>query len=449
MPKMADDVDGETEVEYFGCHAKESKYQIKIVICIICGTVYHRSCVTRKTGIFRLERNFIICCNDLTSKLNKKELENKAAESKVDAMVNKIKDYKKAVEELSVKYATKCTELDNLKEIMKGKEDDELDNDDNCDESNKNYKLENKYLKHLLNEVKSKCDALNESNFLLREKLANKVNSSYASVTANKQITTNTQPNNPAIIVTGMSDINLDEKYASVRKTLADKAIVPIEKVILTKKNIIVKCKNESDVLETEKILKKCVNDVNVSVETRKNPLVRVVNVIDNIASLNDDKIIEDISIRNNLVPEGISIKYKYFNNTTKKGTLVMELSSDNYERIMNYRKIYFKSNRHQVYDDFNINPCYKCCKYGHSAKQCRNNICCKYCSDEHDSRNCTNTGNLRCKNCLDSNHRYNMKLRTTHSAFDRKACVTYKHLVKRVIQATNYPYSPFLDGGE
>jgi len=44
---------------------------------------------------------------------------------------------------------------------------------------------------------------------------------------------------------------------------------------------------------------------------------------------------------------------------------------------------------------------CYNCQRFGHTAPRCEQpKPACRYCAGEHDSRECTNKGNIKCANC-------------------------------------------------
>lgn len=281
----------------------------------------------------------------------------------------------------------------------------------------------------------------------MKEKLKNQSSLSYASVMGNNNKSAITKNNKPAIVITGQTNTNFQEKFDSIKNALANKVQVPIDNVILAEKKIIVKCKNEADLVKTENTLKQNIKDININIETKKNPIVRIVNIEEEITYLADEEISRDLCLRNELENTGVKITHKYKNNRTKKFTMVIELNNLNYEKVMFNKKIYFGANRYRVFDDFNVNLCYKCNKYGHSYKKCRNKICCGFCSKDHDSKNCTDKNDLKCINCSECNHKYNLKLNTTHAASDKENCKTYMYLVKRNIQKTNYPFNPLQEG--
>lgn len=56
----------------------------------------------------------------------------------------------------------------------------------------------------------------------------------------------------------------------------------------------------------------------------------------------------------------------------------------------------------------------------------------------------CNQKNSLKCNNCTYNKEKYKLKIDTAHAAFDRGKCDTYKHLVRRRIQQTDYhTYNP------
>lgn len=67
-------------------------------------------------------------------------------------------------------------------------------------------------------------------------------------------------------------------------------------------------------------------------------------------------------------------LKHQFKNNPTNKWTIIFTLNKSNYESVMRTKKMYLRYNKYSVYDDLNVNICYKCNRYDHSSKKCRNN---------------------------------------------------------------------------
>lgn len=173
--------------------------------------------------------------------------------------------------------------------------------------------------------------------------------------------------------------------------------------------------------------------------------MIKVINIDYDLGNENIENIKEDILIRNDLKDEAdkFDIVYKYLNEDNKIWTIIVEVSSYSYAKIMDTKKLYVGTNRCPVFDDFNLNICYKCSKYGHSSKKCRNNEICGYCAQNHSSKNCQQKDDTKCSNCIDFNNRYNQNRPINHAAGNRNICPSYKALLGKCIAKTDYPYNP------
>ena len=94
---------------------------------------------------------------------------------------------------------------------------------------------------------------------------------------------------------------------------------------------------------------------------------------------------------------------------------------------------------RYKVFEDFNVNRCYNCNGYGHSAKKCKEKISCKFCAEEHDGKVCPDTSQKKCSCCAKANDKYKLNLNTNHYAFEENLCGTYKYFKNVSIANTSY----------
>ncbi|GIY37464.1 CCHC-type domain-containing protein [Caerostris darwini] len=81
---------------------------------------------------------------------------------------------------------------------------------------------------------------------------------------------------------------------------------------------------------------------------------------------------------------------------------------------------------------------CFKCCKFGHLAKHCKEEKpLCTHCgSNEHTWKNCK--ASPTCINCTQSNEKNNKKNETNHCCTS-KSCPIYIKEVKFIASKTNY----------
>ncbi|XP_053207749.1 uncharacterized protein LOC128391824 [Panonychus citri] len=99
--------------------------------------------------------------------------------------------------------------------------------------------------------------------------------------------------------------------------------------------------------------------------------------------------------------------------------------------------KFFFNFKEITVVDYFHVSLCYRCFSYDHSAKLCKNQICCRYCSGSHDGKTCGvkfNKNAYRCDVCKRKGKEEN------HTPFDWE-CPEYQRRLRHAIQLINYDY--------
>ena len=68
-------------------------------------------------------------------------------------------------------------------------------------------------------------------------------------------------------------------------------------------------------------------------------------------------------------------------------------------------------------------------------------------CAGNHREDNCDNKENVKCINCEYSNSKFNTNRCTEHKATDKGKCESYRYLLSRVVNNTDYPYNPIKNG--
>ena len=104
---------------------------------------------------------------------------------------------------------------------------------------------------------------------------------------------------------------------------------------------------------------------------------------------------------------------------------------------------IYIGFKRCKEYDEFNVNRCYTCNKYGYNSKKCTSKQTCANCAEEHNTNDCPNPDKQIYVNCISIKTKDKFKVSTLHKAFDSINCEYYKWIVTRKIENTKYPFDP------
>lgn len=428
--KMAGDTDiAESSAKTFKCHS--NILVPKIVICIICESVFHTNDFNRcnKGGSGKFISDMLVICAkhnvDITSK-------------------NKFDNIELCENARTIIAHTKMFEKDKVREdirhnISLNKTRESMLMDDTIIEDElAMLKVENDLLKELNTELK-------EKNELLREIVKDKSNNnnsnaaSYADIT--KSDVTDTRKIIPNIVVKA-KDKNDRDTVNQVKNQLLGDITVPIKKLLTNKTgDVTIKCKNKEDVGRTMAILSnKLKNKYQVEVQTLKAPRMKILNVQND---MNLDDLTEDIKNRNPAMLNGNFTLVNEFKNASKQRTVILEAAPEIYSAIVkNEYKLYTGYQCCKVVDDINLNLCFKCGRSNHSGKNCKNETKCLKCSGDHETTNCK-ADTIKCVNCAFYNGKYNQDKCTNHHPNDTSKCEYIKFKLQKLLNTTDYPTMP------
>ncbi|XP_044575208.1 uncharacterized protein LOC123259016 [Cotesia glomerata] len=219
---------------------------------------------------------------------------------------------------------------------------------------------------------------------------------------------------------------------------------MPINKLVTDKDSAVsVQCKNKVDVTRVKSILSEKLGDkFDVNLQCLKFPKVKVVNVV---TELDKQNLIDDIYNRNFLDFDGGFNVLSDHMNKSGKCVLVLELSPEASVSIKaNGFFIYVAHQRCRVFDVFDVNLCYKCCRSNHSYKKCSNDVKCAVCAGGHETKSCKSS-EFKCLNCVYYNKKFNKNRCTNHKATDASKCEYLKYKVNKYIASVDYPVEPIL----
>ena len=297
--------------KYYVCHPKK---KVTAVICILCDAAYCRSEFIKNVEINEgrfITSSLIICPEHKITNKNDviENFESLNEESKIMISI-----FKKRIELLKIELEEKCNEIKKY----------QLENENKLIQTtdiNEDEISELSYIKNLNSTLKASNDEsrdhnteLRESNAFLRKLIEEKTNGNknYANVLKSSK---NKLPVN--IIIKGKENYNgnvLDE----VRKEILKTTEVPILSLnSYNEEKFVIKYKNESDSKNLNEILKKSIgNKLKINVEERKNPLIKVAAIQND---LEIDDLEQDIANRNNISTDNIKVKHIYKNKQTNK----------------------------------------------------------------------------------------------------------------------------------
>lgn len=123
--------------------------------------------------------------------------------------------------------------------------------------------------------------------------------------------------------------------------------------------------------------------------------------------------------------------------NKTKKNPdrfqAVLQLDRDTYDRIIRVGNVFVGYDPCTVFDGVQVNRCFKCSGFNHSAKSCSNSFCCPRCGGDHMVKDCR-ARILCCPNCVKVNNGgHGNPVSTEHAAWDINKCTVYKNACARL----------------
>lgn len=222
--------------------------------------------------------------------------------------------------------------------------------------------------------------------------------------------------------------------------------MLPVEEIRNCRDGAVrVSCLKGAAAEKTKEVLKtKLGSSYKVEIETKARPKLKIVG-IDEFES--PQQLECDLQQRNCPGLGGaVTVLHTYLSRKTQRYTALVEVSSEAYRGIMAEERVYVGCQRCQVYDDFDVGRCYHCCGYGHSAKKCTRAVACAICAGQHETKKCNEKQLLCCINCIKAKESAKDDRPTDHRADDLEACETHKIRIKRIIEATDYPFLPVVN---
>ena len=304
---------------------------------------------------------------------------------------------------------------------------------------------ENKNLKKTIIELSKSNDEHIDNNKFLKNKLESSntlvTNPSFAQVMTSLPAP-KVDASVPAIIIQGGKNINKEQLLIKTKKILSNKTKVQLDKIFCANNKTIVKCHKQSDVDSTVQCLSELDNnEAVVNIEKKFNPRLKVVNVDYYFGAKDNQLIAKDMIERNYLAEENSLVIINKYSNNNKTWSIIIEVDSINYAKIMDSKKIYVGPNRCTVYDNVHIKMCNKCSCFGHNGDKYRSNdVRCCHCAEDHKSEDCTNKDIKKCCNCIYFNKKFNQNIATDHKAEDRAQCQSFQRFYKSYISKIDYP---------
>lgn len=441
---------GKTQ-EILGCHTKgicSKKIASATFVCINCGVPYHMGCLSRlKNKVLHIKNNLIKCCEvevptstglntDILLEENKKlkteklQLEKKYNDK--DALlkgkmveVEKIALLQKEIVVLKEKNVDILQKLNEHSTLPAGDEADQLKN------------TEISYLRELNELLRYKNSKLEE------EMKTQKACAAVSSKPTFKQALLSTQqkPQNKGItIIAEPAQVQLSTVTEKVIKSKVNLTKLKVKNAYLKPKGggkVEITCSTQEEADKIKKEIKDQCTGYKVADTQLRRPRIKIVGYID----ASDRSVIENTIItQNNLNICECYFKLVHMKKSRNKENTVLfaEVNKYTYELLLRQKKIAYEWSRLAIYDDFNINRCFKCCNYFHTAAKCLGKQVCSKCGGDHRSLDCQSQ-TLNCTNCSTANQKFQTKYPTNHACYDLQSCSVFRKIYQNRIKSTDY----------
>lgn len=201
---------------------------------------------------------------------------------------------------------------------------------------------------------------------------------------------------------------------------------------------VAIACNNAEDMKKFKEVANTTLGaDYDIKVPEKRIPMIKIVG----LEREYDEEELKISIVRQN---DGIADKIQLFKLVVVKKMLnkymaLVKINSELFKDLMERRgsRVNVGWSRCQVYEYFDVIRCYKCGKYSHKAKDCRDKKVCLRCGEEgHEIKSCG--GNAKCLNCVASNGKYKLNLDVNHSVFCHE-CPSLKRVHDVISKRTNY----------
>lgn len=246
------------------------------------------------------------------------------------------------------------------------------------------------------------------------------------------------------IIKPKLNQSSSDTKRDITRNINAAELKIGINSVTTVNGGIEIKCRNREDSKKLEEEIQSKFTD-RYTVEPKKytNPQIKIIGL--QLEYKMTEKDLEKLIIDQNSIisKDDIFIVHhiKYIE-SKKYFILFAEVNGKLLKKIFNINngRLFISWQNLRVYENNDVTQCYKCFRYNHKTKNCRNNLVCCYCGSNHHKNDCKdNKQNLKCVNCDFSNLKYKTQHCIKHCANDKDKCSVYKIYLNKLHSQINY----------
>lgn len=223
---------------------------------------------------------------------------------------------------------------------------------------------------------------------------------------------------------------------------------VELNRTKVTKDGFLVSCANESEMKKLKETLEtKISNDYQICEPARLRPKIIIRGIPEECLKeqnganklLLSDNFIQNLIDNNNLVPNSVNDFHVISCFKSKSSiNVILEIVPSLFKLIINRGFIFLGWQKCFVKEYYHLIRCFKCNKFGHLKKDCKNEkSICPDCSECHERKDCKSKSKL-CPNCIFQNSKYKSNWPTDHSAISYN-CNFYKMKIDNLKSKIQY----------
>jgi len=181
-------------------------------------------------------------------------------------------------------------------------------------------------------------------------------------------------------------------------------------------------------------------------------PKIKVISVPSYFDTSDKNNIVSYVSEQNPFIKpllndENNSFEFLFDYDVNNHKTLIFKCSPNIRSALhKNNDKIKIGFSLCKIYDHIHVARCSKCCRFGHSFKNCKSEtFSCMYCAQSHNSKDCphkNSSENHACTNCSSNKNNNHKQSASTHKTFSYD-CPIYKLERNRIISRTDFGIHP------
>lgn len=193
-----------------------------------------------------------------------------------------------------------------------------------------------------------------------------------------------------------------------------------------------ISCPSEDDLMKFKTLATdKLADKYDVKEAGKLHPRIKVVGITEKHeeATLVQLILSQNTQIFNKCKPPRV-INVKPLKKSANVFQAVFEVDAISYHAAMNVGKLALGYDYCTVYDALEVRRCFRCCGFNHKSINCKKNLACPKCSEEHELKNCANS-TVKCINCITLN-KIKPGVNVDHSAWDNN-CPILKEKINKM----------------